>query len=55
MFRGLPIILGSSSLAYVIGKFSYILGDKCASKFLEKVPDSDISIRYLEKIQSEQK
>jgi len=46
---GLHIVLGSSCLAYVVGKYSYIFGENCAKKFAEKVPESEISKKYEEK------
>jgi len=48
-YGGLPIIVGSSCLAYCIGKYTYIFGDNCARKFAEKVPDSEISKKFIEK------
>jgi len=38
-----PIILGAGSMAYIVGKLSYIFGDNCARKFLEQAPSSEIA------------
>jgi len=38
-----PIVLGAGSLAYVVGKLTYIFGENCSRKFLEQAPDSDIT------------
>ena len=31
------VIVGASSLAYFLGKLSYILGEDCMEKFIEQV------------------
>jgi len=38
-----PVVVGATSLAYVLGKLSYIFGDNCHRKFLEKAPLSEIA------------
>jgi len=38
-----PIVLGSSSLAYIIAKLSYVTGQECKNKFLTGAPSSEIS------------
>lgn len=38
-----PVVVGATSLAYVLGKLSYIFGDNCHRKFLEKAPHSEIA------------
>ena len=40
---GWPIIVGASSLAYVVAKIGYIFGQNCTDKFLVQAPTSDIS------------
>jgi len=32
-----PIVLGAGSMAYIVGKLSYIFGENCARKFVEQV------------------
>jgi len=43
-----PKVLGSSGLAYILAKESYLLGEKCDDKFLQKSPNSEMAerIRY---------
>ena len=31
------VVVGASSLAYFLGKLSYILGDNCMEKFIKQV------------------
>ena len=31
------VVVGASSLAYFLGKLSYILGDDCMEKFIKQV------------------
>lgn len=38
-----PVVVGSSFVAYWVGKISYILGDHCQNKFLKEAPDCEIS------------
>jgi len=38
-----PIVVGAGSCAYVLGKLSYIFGDNCSRKFLERAPNSEIT------------
>jgi len=42
-FRTWSVVAGFSSLAYVLAKISYVLGENCIHKFLTQAPDSDIS------------
>jgi len=47
-----PKVFGFSSLAYIVSKISYVLGENCVNKFLEKAPDSDIARHLRDKDQS---
>jgi len=38
-----PVVVGAGSLAYVVGKLTYIFGENCSKKFLEKAPNSEIT------------
>jgi len=41
-----PIVLGASSMAYIVGKLSYIFGENCARKFVEQAPSSEIAQEF---------
>ena len=45
--NGWPVVLGSSCLAWFVGKLSYIRGKHCQDKFIEKAPDSKITEQIL--------
>jgi len=38
-----PKVAGFGSLAYVVAKLSYVLGENCINKFIDQAPNSDIS------------
>lgn len=44
-----PKVIGASSLAYVVAKMSYILGQNCINKFLKQAPNSDIARHFRHK------
>jgi len=41
-----PIVLGAGSMAYIVGKLSYIFGENCARKFVEQAPGSEIAQEF---------
>lgn len=41
-----PIVLGAGSMAYIVGKLSYIFGENCARKFVEQAPSSEIAQEF---------
>ena len=41
--RGGALVAGASSLAYFLGKLSYIMGDHCMDKFVKQVTLSSLS------------
>ena len=41
--RGGALVAGASSLAYFLGKLSYIMGDQCMDKFVKQVTLSSLS------------
>jgi len=49
------IIVGASSLAYFLGKLSYILGEDCMKKFIEQAPESEITIGVLKNREERQR
>jgi len=49
------VVVGASSLAYFLGKLSYILGDNCMEKFIKQAPESEITVGVLKNREEKQR
>jgi len=49
------VVVGASSLAYILGKLSYILGDNCMEKFIKEAPESEITLGVMKNREEKQR